>query len=50
MEAIMDWHLVYRTPQGVRALTRSIPADDLEAVDQFCDDQGQIAYLRARKR
>jgi hypothetical protein len=50
MEAVMDWHLVYRTPEQLRALCDSIPAGDLLSIEQFADDQGQVAYLRAVKR
>ena len=50
MEAVMDWHLVYRTPEQLRALCESIPARDLHSIEQFSDDHGQVAYLRAVRR
>jgi extracellular factor (EF) 3-hydroxypalmitic acid methyl ester biosynthesis protein len=50
MEAIMDWHLVYRTPDALQALTSSIPPREIAAFEQFSDDNGHIAYLRVVKR
>jgi extracellular factor (EF) 3-hydroxypalmitic acid methyl ester biosynthesis protein len=50
MEAIMDWHLVYRTPDAVRALAASIPPREIAALEPFSDENGHIAYLRVVKR
>ena len=50
MEAIMDWHLVYRTPDQVRSLVSSIPSEKIAALDQFSDDHGQITYMRVERR
>ena len=50
METFMDWRLVYRTPEQVRSLADLIPADDVEAVEQFADDNRHVAYMRVIKR
>jgi len=50
MEAIMDWHLIYRTPDEVRALTTSLRQEAVAAVEQFSDHNRHITYLRVEKR
>ena len=50
MEAIMDWRLVYRTTDDVRALAATIPADEIATIDQFSDENGHITYMRVEKR
>lgn len=50
MEAFMDWRLIYRTPEQVRQLAGAIPADQVAAVEQFCDDNEHVAYVRLVKR
>jgi hypothetical protein len=49
MEAIMDWHLVYRTAEDMVRLTARIPGRDIAAIEQFSDDNGHITYLRVVK-
>ena len=36
MEAFMDWRLIYRTPEEVRALADGIAPADVAAIEQFC--------------
>jgi extracellular factor (EF) 3-hydroxypalmitic acid methyl ester biosynthesis protein len=50
MEAIMDWHLIYRTAEAVRALTDSIPQHEISGVNQFRDENEHVTYLRLSKR
>lgn len=50
METFMDWRLLYRTPQQLRELAASIPPADIAGVDQFCDDNQHVAYMRVVKR
>ena len=50
METFMDWQLVYRDEEQMRGLTESIAASDLEHLDQFRDDNGNITYLRLVRR
>jgi SAM-dependent methyltransferase len=50
MEAFMDWHLVYRTPEEVRALADDIPSADVEAVEQFSDENRHVTYMRVVRR
>lgn len=50
MEAIMDWQLIYRTPLQLRALASGIAPDDVALQEQFCDDNGHVAYLRVVRR
>jgi hypothetical protein len=46
----MDWHLVYRTPEEVRALADDIPSVDIAAVDQFSDENRHVTYMRVVRR
>jgi hypothetical protein len=50
METFMDWHLVYRTAEDVRGLTASIPPDEIAGIEQFCDDNEHVTYMRLVKR
>jgi hypothetical protein len=50
METFMDWRLVYRTAAQVRALAAGIPQADVAAIDQFCDENRHVAYMRVSKR
>lgn len=50
METFMDWRLVYRGEEQMRGLTESIAASDLEHLEQFRDDNGNITYLRVVRR
>lgn len=50
MEAMMDWRLIYRTSEQVRALAGAIPDAQVAAIEQFPDDNGQIIYMRVVKR
>ena len=50
MEAFMDWRLIYRTPADVRALADGIDRSQIETIDQFCDENGHVAYMRVVKR
>ena len=50
METFMDWRLIYRTPQELRALADSIPGAEVAAIDQFCDENRHVAYMRVVKR
>ena len=50
METFMDWRLVYRTPAQVRQLADGIAPADVAAVEQFCDENGHVAYMRVVKR
>lgn len=50
MEAFMDWRLIYRTPAEVRQLADSIDRSEIAAIEQFCDGNGHVAYMRVVKR
>jgi SAM-dependent methyltransferase len=50
MEAFMDWRLVYRTEEEVRALTATIAPAQISRIDQFSDENSHITYLRMVKR
>jgi len=50
MEAFMDWRLVYRTPAEVRALATGIDEAQISHIDQFCDENDHVAYMRVVKR
>lgn len=50
MEAFMDWRLIYRTPAEVRALADGIDRSEIAAVEQFCDENDHVAYMRVVRR
>ena len=50
METFMDWQLLYRDEEEMRGLVGSIPVPDLDHVDQFRDENGNITYLRLVRR
>jgi extracellular factor (EF) 3-hydroxypalmitic acid methyl ester biosynthesis protein len=50
MEAFMDWRLVYRTAEEVRALTATIAPSEVSRIDQFSDDNQHVTYMRVVKR
>lgn len=50
MEAFMDWRLIYRTPEEVRALGNAIPEDTIAAIEQFSDENQHVAYMRLVRR
>lgn len=50
MEAVMDWQLVYRSTQAMRALTASIPEQHIATTEDFTDAKGNITYLRVVKQ
>jgi extracellular factor (EF) 3-hydroxypalmitic acid methyl ester biosynthesis protein len=50
MEAFMDWRLIYRTAEHVRALADRIPIRDVAALEQFSDPNQHITYLRVTRR
>ena len=46
MEAIMDWRLIYRTAAEVRSLADAIDPAGIARIDQFCDENAHVAYMR----
>ena len=50
MEAIMDWHLIYRNHADMRALAAALPAGDVADCRIFDDSEGAITYLMVSKR
>jgi extracellular factor (EF) 3-hydroxypalmitic acid methyl ester biosynthesis protein len=50
MEAFMDWRLVYRDEPAMRTLTDSIATSEIDELEQFRDDNGNITYLRLVRR
>jgi SAM-dependent methyltransferase len=49
MEAMMDWHLIYRDDQAMRQLTAAIPANELASMRTFRDELGNVVYLELRR-
>jgi extracellular factor (EF) 3-hydroxypalmitic acid methyl ester biosynthesis protein len=45
MEAIMDWWLVYRSPQELLALADAVPPHAIASSDVFLDPTGNVAFL-----
>jgi SAM-dependent methyltransferase len=50
MEAVMDWRLIYRSEENVRALAAALPPQEVDAIQQFFDSNGHITYMRVTKR
>ena len=50
METFMDWRLVYRTPDEVRALAGRIPPSETAGIEQFSDDNIHVTYMRVVRR
>ena len=50
MEAVMDWRLIYRSAESVRALAGGLPPHEVESIQQYFDSNGHIAYMRVTKR
>jgi hypothetical protein len=49
MESFMDWHLIYRNHDDMRALAASLPADTVAGADVFDDDDDTITFLLVSK-
>jgi hypothetical protein len=49
MEAFMDWRLIYRNHDDMRALALSLPANSVEHCDVFDDDDNTITFLQLSK-
>lgn len=50
MEAFMEWRLIYRTGEEMRALFGDLPTDDIGGVEVFEDEIGAIVYAAVEKR
>jgi hypothetical protein len=49
MEAFMDWHLIYRNHDDMRALVAGLPADGVSDFQIFDDDDDTITFLLVSK-
>ncbi len=45
MEAIMDWWLIYRSPDQVLAMAEALPAAGIASREVFLDPTGSVAFL-----
>jgi extracellular factor (EF) 3-hydroxypalmitic acid methyl ester biosynthesis protein len=50
MEAFMDWWLLYRDEDGMRALLGEVPLDQLASVRLYRDSQDNVIYLELTRR
>ena len=50
MEAFMDWWLIYRDEDGMRALLGEVPMDELAGIRLFRDSQDNVIYLELTRR
>lgn len=50
METFMDWWLIYRTGEEMRAIFDELPASQVAEIDVFEDELGAIAYATVEKR
>jgi extracellular factor (EF) 3-hydroxypalmitic acid methyl ester biosynthesis protein len=49
METFMDWRLIYRTPAEVRSLADDLDPAEIASIEQFCDENDHVAYMRVVK-
>jgi hypothetical protein len=49
MEAFMDWRLIYRNHDDMRALAAALPAFGVADVDVFDDDDDTITFVLVSK-
>lgn len=45
MEALLDWKLIYRDVDQVRALASTIPASEVATIKTYLEENGNIAFL-----
>jgi len=49
MEAVMDWHLAYRTPDQLAGLDVEVDGTNVDSKRLFIEGEGNIAFLELRK-
>ena len=49
MEAFMDWWLIYRNNDELKAFIEDIDAGDIKGINQFVDPLGNITYLQVAR-
>jgi extracellular factor (EF) 3-hydroxypalmitic acid methyl ester biosynthesis protein len=49
MEALMDWWLIYRTPEQMRALAAGLPAEQVAVARVFTETENNVVFLEVRK-
>jgi extracellular factor (EF) 3-hydroxypalmitic acid methyl ester biosynthesis protein len=49
MEALMDWWLIYRTPEQMRALAAGLPAEQVAELRAFTETENNVVFLEVRK-
>jgi extracellular factor (EF) 3-hydroxypalmitic acid methyl ester biosynthesis protein len=50
MEAVMDWWLVYRTPEQMLAFGAAVPKESVAWREVFLDPTGNVAFLELVRR
>ena len=49
MESFMDWHLIHRNHDDMRALAAALPAASVAGFEVFDDDDDTITFLLVSK-
>jgi extracellular factor (EF) 3-hydroxypalmitic acid methyl ester biosynthesis protein len=49
MEAVMDWWLVYRTPEQMRAFAAGLPPEQVCGVRAFTETEDNVVFLEVQK-
>jgi hypothetical protein len=49
MEAVMDWWLIYRTPEQMAEMGKQVAAESVVQWRVFTDDLKHIVYLEIRR-
>jgi hypothetical protein len=50
MEALMDWWLIYRTPEQIATFRSALPAGLLASTEVFLEPTGTVVFLEAVRR
>jgi len=49
MEALMDWWLIYRTPEEMRSLAAALPAQQVAGLRVFTETENNLVFLEVQK-
>jgi hypothetical protein len=50
MEALMDWWLIYRSPEDMADLRSVLPPAEIESSEVFLEPTGNVVFLEVVKR
>jgi hypothetical protein len=50
MEALMDWWLIYRTPEQMRSLATDLPRAQVASLRTFTETENNVVFLEVQKQ